>query len=85
VTPPAALDDKPAAKAVTRKSEAPRHPREEDATEQAAEAQAQTCERLARTLRDLDARMRAGYSAREAGRLWDRWRETRERLREAGC
>ena len=27
--------------------------------------------------------MRTGYSAREAGRLWDRWREAKARLHEA--
>ena len=61
--------------------------RSRDETEalSAAEAQAQTCARLTHALRELDARMRAGYSAREAGRLWDRWREARERAREAGC
>ena len=33
----------------------------------------------------LDSRMRAGYSAREAGGLWDRWRAARLRLRAADC
>jgi len=44
-----------------------------------------TCERLELAVRRLDERMRAGYTAREAGQLWSRWREARERVREAGC
>jgi len=44
-----------------------------------------TCQELQATLDSLDARMRTGYSAREAGRLWDRWREAKARLREANC
>ncbi len=31
------------------------------------------------------SRMRTGYSAREAGRLWDRWREAKARLHDADC
>jgi hypothetical protein len=60
-----------------------RHERDEDVDPKAAHAQ--TCDRLQRALQELDARMRAGYSAREAGRLWSRWREAKERLREASC
>jgi hypothetical protein len=45
----------------------------------------QTCRRLAEAVRALDDRMRAGYPAREAARLWSRWREAKERLREAEC
>jgi hypothetical protein len=62
---------------------APPVPNEPAAT--AADVQARTCERLRRAVDTLDDRMRAGYSAREAGRLWARWREARERLREADC
>jgi hypothetical protein len=29
--------------------------------------------------------MRTGYSAREAGRLWQRWRDAKARLHEANC
>jgi hypothetical protein len=47
--------------------------------------QAATCERLQAAVQALDDRMRNGYTAREAGRLWDRWREARGRLREADC
>jgi hypothetical protein len=43
------------------------------------------CGTLQRRVDELDARMRAGYSAREAARLWQRWREARERLRQARC
>lgn len=46
---------------------------------------AATCERLQAALRRLDQRMRAGYTSREAAQLWSRWREARERVREAGC
>jgi hypothetical protein len=46
---------------------------------------ATTCQRLQATLDTLDSRMRTGYSAREAGRLWERWRETKARLRAADC
>lgn len=64
--------------------EAPAEERRERA-EDATAAHAQTCDRLQHALQELDARMRAGYSAREAGRLWSRWREAKERLRETGC
>lgn len=50
-----------------------------------AAARAETCERLEAAVRTLDDRMRAGYSAREAARLWSRWREAKSRLREADC
>jgi hypothetical protein len=50
-----------------------------------AEQRAAACARLDRALQALDDRMRAGYTAREAGHLWDRWRETKDRRREAGC
>jgi hypothetical protein len=43
------------------------------------------CQKLHATLDNLDSRMRTGYSAREAGRLWERWREAKVRLREADC
>jgi hypothetical protein len=49
------------------------------------DAKAATCQRLQEAVEALDAHMRNGYSAREAGRLWDRWREARSRLREARC
>jgi hypothetical protein len=43
------------------------------------------CQRLEEAVDALDAHMRNGYSAREAGRLWDRWREAKSQLREARC
>lgn len=51
----------------------------------AATERAETCERLEAAVDEVDSQMRAGYPAREAGRLWDRWREARARLREARC
>jgi hypothetical protein len=50
-----------------------------------AEMREATCRRLAEAVQSLDQHMRSGYSAREAARLWARWREARERLREADC
>ena len=43
------------------------------------------CATLQRQLDALNDRMRAGYSAREAARLWQRWRDTKDRLRTSGC
>lgn len=43
------------------------------------------CAKLQRHLDELNDRMRAGYSAREAARLWQRWRDTKERLRTSRC
>ena len=43
------------------------------------------CAKLQRQLDELNDRMRAGYSAREAARLWQRWRDTKERLRTDQC
>jgi hypothetical protein len=43
------------------------------------------CQKLQATLDSLDSRMRTGYSAHEAGRLWERWREAKARLHEANC
>jgi hypothetical protein len=40
---------------------------------------------LRERLAAIDDQMRSGYSAREAARLWQRWRETRERLRAQRC
>ena len=44
-----------------------------------------TCQKLQAALDSLDSRMRAGYSAREAGSLWERWRDAKARLHEADC
>jgi hypothetical protein len=43
------------------------------------------CVVLQRQLDEINGRMRSGYSAREAARLWQRWREARERVRAARC
>ena len=43
------------------------------------------CDRLQHRLDQIDDSMRAGYSAREAARLWQRWRDAKEQLREARC
>lgn len=43
------------------------------------------CLQLQQRLDALDDRMRAGYSAREAARLWQQWREAKQRLRAARC
>ncbi len=43
------------------------------------------CQRLEDQLAAIDDRMRQGYSAREAARLWQRWREAKARLRDARC
>ena len=45
----------------------------------------QRCHELKRQLEAIDDRMRQGYSAREAARLWTQWRDARERLRQSGC
>jgi hypothetical protein len=52
----------------------------------AAEAErVMTCQKLQAALDSVDSRMRAGYSAREAGGLWERWRDAKARLRAANC
>jgi len=43
------------------------------------------CGTLQGQLDTVDARMRGGYSAREAAQLWNRWRDLKERLRDARC
>lgn len=43
------------------------------------------CAALRRQLDELDARMRDGYSSREAARLWTRWRDLKARLRTERC
>ena len=49
-----------------------------------APAQAR-CVALRDRLAAIDAQMRNGYSAREAARLWQRWRDTRAQLRARHC
>ena len=43
------------------------------------------CARLRAQLEALDDRMRTGYSAREAARLWNRWREIKAQIHDARC
>ena len=59
--------------------------RADAAAARAAAERAETCQKLESAADEIDAKMRAGYPAREAGRLWDRWRDARARLREARC
>jgi len=51
----------------------------------AEEARVMTCQKLQAALDSLDSRMRTGYSAREAGSLWERWRDAKARLHAANC
>jgi hypothetical protein len=46
---------------------------------------ADPCRRLRDQLEELNDRMRSGYSAREAARLWTRWRDLKARIRERRC
>jgi hypothetical protein len=55
-------------------------PREE--TPSAAD---ERCRRLRDQLEKLDDRMRTGYSAREAAKLWNRWRELKSEIDSARC
>jgi hypothetical protein len=43
------------------------------------------CARLSEQLARVDAQMRSGYSAGEAARLWQRWRDAKKRLHDAKC
>lgn len=43
------------------------------------------CVKLRRQLAGIDDRMRAGYSAREAAWLWNRWRDLKAQIHEARC
>jgi hypothetical protein len=49
------------------------------------DVRASRCETLQRQLGEVNSRMRAGYSAREAARLWQRWRGLKDRLHAARC
>jgi hypothetical protein len=64
---------------------APRKRNDSTAMIEPARAREPTCEQLEAAVTELDQVMRAGYSAREAARLWERWREARARQREADC
>jgi hypothetical protein len=54
------------------------------ASRQAAD-RARGCQQLRHTVAAIDRQMRSGYSARQAARLWERWREARDRLHAARC
>jgi hypothetical protein len=54
-------------------------------TEAPQPAADERCAVLQRQLDEINSRMRSGYSAREAARLWQRWREARDRVRAAHC
>jgi len=46
---------------------------------------ADRCQKLHHAVDAIDDRMRTGYSAREAPRLWQQWRDAKERLHDARC
>lgn len=56
----------------------------EPAADAVTPAQAR-CTALRERLAAIDDQMRSGYSAREAARLWQKWRDTRARLRSQRC
>ena len=60
-------------------------PAQREALAKSLQETAEKCERLGNAVEAIDDRMRAGYPAREAGRLWQRWRDAKEALRAAGC
>ena len=61
-------------------------PGKPDTTGGAAQRErAADCQQLRHAVTAIDRQMRAGYSAREAPRLWERWREAKDRLHAAGC
>jgi len=51
----------------------------------AATAAQVRCAALRERLAKIDDQKRSGYSAREAARLWQRWRDARARLRAQHC
>lgn len=57
-------------------------PEEQPGTGRVADSR---CATLRRQLDEFDARMRDGYSSREAARLWTRWRDLKGRLRAERC
>lgn len=77
VTPPAPVASPHAASAVRE--------RDDVHAPDVGARRAEACRRLADAVQALDARMRAGYSAREAARLWQRWRDMKNRLRTERC
>lgn len=55
--------------------ESPRHERDEN----------DRCNELHQQLDAVDEQMRAGYSARQAARLWNRWRDLKARIHASRC
>ena len=49
------------------------------------EAQKKKCATLQGQLDAVDSRMREGYGARDAARLWNRWRELKAELHTSAC
>ena len=49
------------------------------------EAQKKKCATLQGQLDAVDSRMREGYAARDAARLWNRWRELKAELHTSAC
>jgi hypothetical protein len=70
----------PAPRAATRPRAEQRH-----GNDPAIIASDSRCAALHRQLDEVNDRMRAGYSAREAARLWQRWRDLKDRLRTSRC
>jgi hypothetical protein len=78
-TPATTTPAKPAAATRPR----PEPVRKQDAA--AADATARRCRGLREQLDKLDDRMRTGYPAREAARLWNRWRELKAEIYADRC
>lgn len=55
-----------------------------DGRDPKADARAR-CRQLNDAIESVNERMRAGYSSRESPRLWQRWREAHDKLRDADC
>jgi hypothetical protein len=83
--PDGAVPDLPEVRQAAQPNERPAPARHNAGADAAADEHATTCRKLQATLDDVDSHMRAGYSAREAGRLWQRWRDAKAGLHEAKC
>lgn len=58
---------------------------QKDVHAEALKKAVERCGHLQNAVDEIDDRMRAGYPAREAARLWQRWRAAKEQLRSADC
>jgi hypothetical protein len=56
-----------------------------DARDAEARGERRKCTTLQGQLDAVDSRMREGYGARDAARLWNRWRELKEEIRTSAC